>query len=100
MRSKGGSSKGSVLGCTNGLSAIAEVLAVLRAGPSPGARAEAEKLAARSPRYTSLMLMHLGSRRSELPGEAAGRAQWYPSRPFDARPFGRVSRRGLVRALP
>src|ERR1700724_1506945 len=56
MRSKGGSSKGSVLGCMNGLSAIAEILAVFCPGASPGTRAEAEKVAARTPKYTSLMV--------------------------------------------
>src|ERR1700730_4359565 len=57
MRSKGGSSKVSVLGCTNGLSAIAEVLAVFCPGPAPAARAAAENVAAQTPRYTSLMVM-------------------------------------------
>src|ERR1700716_2810305 len=56
MRSKGGSSKGSVLGCMNGLSTIAEILAVFCPGPSPGTRAEAEKVAARTPKHTSLMV--------------------------------------------
>src|SRR6195256_144867 len=55
MRSKGGSSKGSVLGCMNGLSAIAEVLAVFAVlGP---ARARAGKVAARIARYTRLMVV-------------------------------------------
>src|SRR3979490_879343 len=59
MRSKGGSSKGSVLGCMNGLSAIAEVLAVFAVlGP---ARARAGKVAARIARYTRLMVVPLGS---------------------------------------
>src|SRR5882762_2670452 len=85
MRSKGGSSKGSVLGCMNGLSAIAEVLAVF--GP---ARAKAGKVAARIARYTRLMVVPLGFRARGPPGWATGRAQWYPSRPFDARPFAQA----------
>jgi len=52
MRSKGGSSKGSVLGCTNGLSAIAGVLAVFCAGAAPAARAATGKVAANTPKYT------------------------------------------------
>jgi hypothetical protein len=59
MRSKGGSSKGSVLGCTNGLSAIAGVLAVLCPGPAPAARAATGNVAAKMPKYTSLMAVAL-----------------------------------------
>src|SRR6266853_239434 len=72
MRSKGGSSKGSVLGCMNGLSAIAEVLAVFAVlGP---ARAKAGKVAARIARYTRLMVVPLGFEPADLlVGPRAGR---------------------------
>src|ERR1700730_1082590 len=80
MRSKGGSSKGSVLGCMNGLSAIAEILAVFCPGASPGTRAEAEKVAARTPKYTSLMVS----------------PQSCPAEPPQVRP--RAGRNGILRA--
>src|SRR6266446_1439756 len=66
MRSKGGSSKGSVLGCMNGLSAIAEVLAVFCPDPSPAARTATGKVAAKTPKYTSLMVMPLSLEPAEI----------------------------------
>src|SRR6266436_2320486 len=95
MRSKGGSSKGSVLGCMNGLSAIAEVLAVL--GP---ARARAGKVAARIARYTRLMVVPLGSspRTSWLGHGQGAMVSFAPLRCATVCP-GVLFWRGLVRAL-
>src|SRR5580693_4349556 len=58
----------------NGLSAIAEILAVFCPGSSPGTRAEAEKVAASTPKYTSLMGDALSlSRRTSMVRPRAGR---------------------------
>src|SRR5205823_12348426 len=95
MRSEGGSSEASVLGSMIGLSASADVLALFGPCPSPRARASAEQLAASTPKCASLMVVPLLCP-ADFHGWAAGRAQWYPSRPFDARPVGQA----LVPARP
>src|SRR6266853_2667468 len=98
MRSKGGSSKGSVLGCMNGLSAIAEVLAVFAVlGP---ARANAGKAAARIARYTRLMVVPLGFEPARLlVGPRAGRNGILRAPSMRNRLPRRSFWRGLVRAL-
>src|ERR1700704_3360481 len=93
MRSKGGSSKGSVLGCTNGLSAIAGVLAVFCAGAAPAARVATGKVAANTPKYTSLTVMPFSMVRPR-----AGRNGILRAPSMRVRLAARFCRRGLLRA--